>query len=61
MTNPQELHLARLTHVVAAVNHLEQLQRLTMDAGQRARIAAIGHLLGELLRPAAGLTEQVSL
>lgn len=52
-----ETTMQRLSHAIAAINHLAELQRLTTDPGQRARIAAIGTLLGELLRPAAGLTE----
>ena len=58
MTN--DLRCRRLDHAIAALNHLHELQRLTTDPGERARIAALGHLLGELLRPAAGLTEQVA-
>ena len=60
MSNPQELHLTRLTHAIAALNHLHEIQRLTSDPGQRARIAALGLVLGELLRPAAGLTGAVA-
>lgn len=59
MSTDQEKHLERLTLVVAALNSLERLQRLTDDTGQRARIAAIGTAVGELLRPAAGLVAQV--
>lgn len=55
----QEKHLERLTLVVAALNSLEKLQRLTDDVGQRARIADIGTAVGELLRPAAGVTGAV--
>jgi hypothetical protein len=54
-----DLRCRRLDHAIAALNHLAELQRLTTDPGERARIAALGHLLGELLRPAAGLTEAV--
>ena len=53
------LYLARLTHTVGAINHLAALQLLTTDPVQRAKIAALGLALGELIRPAAGLTEQV--
>ena len=60
MSTDQERHLERLTLVVAALNSLERLQRITDDVDQRARIAAIGTVIGELLRPAAGLTEAVT-
>ena len=50
----------RLDHAIAAINHLQMLQRLTSDPDQRARIAALGLLLGELLRPAAGMTGAVA-
>lgn len=55
-----DLKCQRLDHAIAAINHLQMLQRLTSDPGQRARIAALGLLLGELLRPAAGLTGAVA-
>ena len=55
-----EIRIQRLDHAIAAINHLHELQRLTSDPGQRARIAALGLVLGELLRPAAGLTGAVA-
>jgi hypothetical protein len=54
-----DLKCQRLDHAIAAINHLHELQRLTTDPGERARIAALGLALGELIRPAAGLPAQV--
>lgn len=55
-----DLKCQRLDHAIAAINHLQMLQQLTSDPGQRARIAALGQALGELLRPAAGLVGAVA-
>ena len=55
-----KIKIQRLDHAIAAINHLSELQRLTSDPDQRARIAALGLLLGELLRPAAGMTGAVA-
>jgi hypothetical protein len=48
-----EIKMKRLDHAVEAINHLAELQRLTTDPGERAHIAALGTILGELLRQAS--------